>query len=154
MYLLSVFLVLLGFLQGGSTPATETTENTVREVEQNFTAALLKKDDVAIDELLADDLLHISFEGQVARKAEYMAFFKEGAWQYRKYEPSNVAVKVLGNVAVVTGRVDRSIVINNKVTTTGAFAFTHVWLRAGNRWRLTSSQVTTVPAPPSLRARR
>jgi uncharacterized protein (TIGR02246 family) len=146
MYLLSVSLVLLGFLQGTSTPATETTENTVREVEQRFTAALLKKDEVTFAELLADELLHISFDGQVARKAEYMAFFKEGAWQYRKYEPTNVAVKVLGNVAVVTGRVDRAIIINNQETT-GAFAFTHVWVRAGNRWCLTTSQVTTVPAP-------
>lgn len=146
MYLLSVFLVLLSFLQGTSTAATETTEKTVRQVEQRFTAALLKKDDVTFGELLADDLLHISFDGQVAGKTEYMAFFKEGAWQYRKYEPSNITVKVLGNVAVVTGRVDRAIVINSQETT-GAFAFTHVWVRAGNRWRLTSSQVTTVPTP-------
>ncbi len=150
MSLLSVSLILLSFLQGTSTPATETSENTVREVEQRFTAALLKKDDVAFGELLADDLLHISFDGQVASKAEYMAFFKEGAWQYRKYEPTRVAVKVLGNVAVVTGRVNRAIVINNEETT-GAFAFTHVWSRVGNRWRLTSSQVTAVPTPSSTR---
>ena len=133
-----------------STPATQTTENTVKELEQRFTAALLKKDDVAVGELLADDLVHIGFEGQVAGKAEYMAFFKGGVWQYRKYEPVNVAVKVLGNVAVVTGRVNRTIVINNQETT-GAFAFTHVWLQAGNRWRLTSSQVSTVPAPSNTR---
>lgn len=153
MYLLSVFLVLFSFLQGTSTATTETTENTVREVEQRFTAALLKKDEVTFDELLANDLLHISFDGQVARKAEYMAFFKGGAWQYRKYEPTNIAVKVLGNVAVVTGRVDRAIVINNQETT-GAFAFTHVWVWAGNRWLLTTSQVTAVPAPPPLPAGR
>jgi ketosteroid isomerase-like protein len=126
MFLLSVFLILLSFLQGTSTRATETTEHTVREVEQRFTAAFLKKDAVAVDELLADDLLHIGFEGQVANKAVYMAYFREGPWQYRKYEPSNMAIKVLGNVAVVTGRVNRTIVINNNETT-GAFAFIHVW---------------------------
>ena len=128
----------------------QTAENKVREVEQRFTAALLKKDDVAFGELLADDLVHIGFEGQVASKAEYMAFFNGGVWQYRKYEPVNVAVKVLGDVAVVTGRVNRTIVIN-KEETTGAFAFTHVWVQTGNRWRLTSSQVSTVPAPSSPR---
>ena len=149
MYLLSVFLVLLSFLQGNSTAATETTEKTVREVEQRFTEALLKKDAVAVDELLADDLVHISFEGQVAKKAEYLAFFREGPWQYRKYEPSAMAIKVLGNVAVVTGRVNRTIVINNNETT-GTFAFTHVWSRVADRWRLTSSQVTTVPIAPSM----
>ena len=150
MFFLSVFLILLSFLQGASTPETQTTENKVKEVEQRFTVALLKKDDVALGELLADDLVHVGFEGQVASKAEYMAFFKEGVWQYRKYEPTKLAVKVLGNVAVVTGRVDRTIVINNEETT-GAFAFTHVWLQTGNRWRLTSSQVSAVPAPSSTR---
>ena len=145
MSLLCFSLILLSFLQGTSTPATETTEHTVREVEQRFTAALLKKDAVAVDELLADDLLHIGFEGQVANKVVYMAFFKDGPWQYRRYEPSAMAIKVLGNVAVVTGRVNRTIVIN-KEETTGAFAFIHVWGRAGSRWRLTSSQVTTVPS--------
>jgi ketosteroid isomerase-like protein len=150
MTLLSVFLIILSFVQGAPTPVAGTMENTVREVEQRFTAALLKKDHVAFGELLADDLLHIGFEGQVASKAEYMAFFKEGSWQYRKYEPTNVAVKVLGSVAVVTGRVDRTIVVNS-VETTGAFAFTHVWSRAGNRWRLTSSQITTVPTSSSTR---
>jgi hypothetical protein len=96
--------------------------------------------------------VHISFEGQIAGKVEYMAFFKQGAWQYRKYEPVNVVVKALGNTAVVTGRVERTIVINSNETT-GAFAFTHVWSRAGDSWRLTSSHVTTVPTPQTRASR-
>lgn len=144
MFLLSVLLILLSFLQG----AAADSKQTVMEIEQRFTAALLKKDDVAFGELLADDLVHISFDGAVAGKAEYMAFFKAGAWQYKKYEPTNGPVKLLGNVAVVTGRVDRTIVIDSKETS-GAFAFTHVWSRTGNRWRLTSSQVTGIPNPAS-----
>jgi hypothetical protein len=80
MSLLSVFLIHLSFLQAASSPAT--TEKSVTDAAQRFTAALLKKDDVAIGELLADDLLHIGFEGQFTGKAECMAFFKQGIWQY------------------------------------------------------------------------
>lgn len=145
MHLLSVLLVVLTF-QGSQASSTQTTASVITQVEQSFTAALLKKDDVVVGELLADDLVHIGFEGQVAGKTEYMAFFKQGVWQYRKYEPTNLAVKVLGNVAVVTGRVNRTIVINSEETT-GSFAFTHVWLLTGDRWRLTSSQVSTIPKP-------
>jgi hypothetical protein len=72
---------------------------------------------------LADDLVHIGFEGQTAGKADYMTFFKQGSWQYKKYEPTNVVMKELGNRAVVTGRVDRTIVIDGKEIS-GAFAFT------------------------------
>ncbi len=137
-----VALILLSFLQGASADSKQT----VTEIEKRFNAALLKKDAVTLDELLADDIVHIGFEGQFAGKAEYMAFFKRDIWQYRKYEPSNETVKVVGDVAVVTGRVDRTIVINN-VETTGGFAFTHVWSRAGERWRMTSSHVTGIPNP-------
>ena len=105
----------------------------------------MKRDVAEFDLLLANDLVHISFEGQTAGKAEYMAFFRQGAWQYKKYEPSNVKVKLLGTMAVVTGRVDRVIVVNNRETT-GAFAFTHVWSRIDDRWQLTSSQLTNIPA--------
>lgn len=144
-----VFIILLTFIQVSPSASTQT-DASVTEVEQRFTTALLKKDAVTLDELLADNLLHIGFEGQFAGKAEYLAFFKRDIWQYQKYEPANVSTKVLNNVAVVTGRVDRTIVING-VVTTGAFAFTHVWSRAGDRWRLTSSHVTGIPnaAPPT-----
>ncbi len=140
--MLIVFLILLSFLQG----AAADSKQTVTEIEKRFNSVLLKKDAVALDELLADDLVHIGFEGQFAGKGEYMAFFKQDIWRYRKYEPSNETVKVVGDVAVVTGRVDRTIVINN-VVTTGGFAFTHVWTRAGGRWRMTSSHVTGIPNP-------
>ncbi len=142
--MLLVFLILLLFLQGAPADSSQT----ITEIEKRFNSALLRKDAVALEEFLADDIVHIGFEGQFAGKAEYMAFFKRDIWQYRKYEPSNETIKVIGNAAVVTGRVDRTIVINN-VVTTGGFAFTHVWSRTGDRWRMISSQVTTItnPAP-------
>lgn len=147
MSLVSVFLILLCVLQGTPTASTQST-NVITEIEQRFTTALLKKDVAEVNELLADDIIHIGFEGQIAEKTEYMAFFKRDTWQYKKYEPSDLAVKVLGNVAVVTGRVHRTIVIDT-TETTGSFAFTHVWSRTGNRWRLISSQVTTIPKAPA-----
>ena len=145
MSFLYVFLILIGSLQTLSGSAQTTTPITA--IEQRFTEALMKKDAVAFDELLAADLVHIGFEGQIADKAQYMSFFKQGSWRYLKYEPADVRSKVLGNVAVVTGRVNRTIVIDN-TETTGSFAFTHVWSRTGNRWRLTSSHVTTIPKAP------
>ena len=97
-----------------------------------------------MESLLGDDLVHIGFEGQLVGGAEYMSFFKQGDWRYTRYEASNLSVKAFADSAVVTGRVDRSIKVGDKETV-GAFAFTHVWVRAGDRWRLSSSQVTTVP---------
>ena len=132
-----------GPLGAAQDPAAPASSETVTDLEQRFTSALLARDAAAFDRLLADDLVHIGFEGQIAGKETYMEFFKRGAWRYVKYQPSNVTVKPLGTAAVVTGRVDRTILVNDKEIT-GAFAFTHVWVRAEDGWRLTSSQVTNV----------
>ena len=116
---------------------------TFLELERRFAEALLERDGTAVDSLLADDLIHISFEGQIARKPEYMSFFNQGDWRYTKYATSELSVKVFPDSAIVTGRVDRIIKVGGKETT-GAFAFTHVWARSGDGWRISSSHVTTV----------
>lgn len=94
---LSVFFLLLSFFHPASV-SPQVTAETVTDLEQRFTTALLKKDAGALDGLLADDIVHIGFEGQIAGKVEYMDFFKRDIWRYRKYEPTNLKVKVLGNV--------------------------------------------------------
>jgi ketosteroid isomerase-like protein len=139
--ILSIIL-LVGLFQSPST--THPTSKTVLEVDQRFNAAIVRKDEAEVSSMLADDLLYISFDGQMATKSEFMTFFKNGVWRYVKYEPSKVTVKVFNDVAVITGRVDRVIVIEDEETR-GAFAFTRVWVRSGDRWRLTSSQVSNIP---------
>ena len=141
----SALLVLLAGWGGILAERVKPSEVVIHALEQRFNTGLLEKNEEVIGALLADDLVHIGFEGQFAGKAEYMSFFKGGAWRYLKYEPSNVAVKVFGDAAVVTGRVDRIIMINDRETR-GAFAFTHVWSRKNDQWLLSSSHVTTVPS--------
>lgn len=140
----AALLLVVGSQLAVLSDTTHTSEAIILALEQRFSSGLMARNEKEIDELLAEDLIHIGFEGQLAGKTEYMSFFKTGAWRYLKYQPSKVSVKVLADAAVVTGRVDRIIRINDRETS-GAFAFTHVWSRAGNTWRLRSSHVTTVP---------
>lgn len=120
-------------------------QETIIELEQRFADALLRRDGVVVGDLLADDLVHIGFEGQIVGKGEYMEFFKHGAWRYQQYTLDKLSVKPLGAVAVATGRVLRVIVVNDQETR-GSFAFTHVWSQVENQWRMTSSQASTIPA--------
>ena len=66
--LLSVFLVLVGAVDGTLNESTQTPDE-VMQLEQRFTTALLKRDDIEFNELLAEDLVHIGFEGQIGGKA-------------------------------------------------------------------------------------
>jgi len=114
-------------------------------MEERYKAGLLAPEPKTFQELLADDLIHIGFEGEIVDKAQYMDFFTRGKWRYKKYKPSAVRVRTYGPVAVVTGRVDRIIEVNGRKTK-GAFAFTHVWHQSNEAWRIVSSQVTVVPS--------
>jgi ketosteroid isomerase-like protein len=142
MTLATVLLFLCLIAPAASEPASPAVK-AILDLEKQFTAALLERDSAAMDGLLADDLVHIGFEGQIVGKAEYMSFFKQGDWRYSRYETSNLSVKAFADSAVVTGRVDRTIKVGGKETA-GAFAFSHVWVRAGDRWRLSSSHITTI----------
>ena len=136
-------ILLLSTLASAAPPA-KTPVEAILDLEARLTAALLDRDAAACGSLLAADLVHVGFEGQIVGKPEYMSFFEHGNWKYTKYSPSDVSVKVLGDSAVVTGKVSRSIVIDGRETT-GAFAFTHVWVQSSDGWRLSSSHVTTIP---------
>ena len=143
---LSALLFFVGLQHIGQAPPPQPTAATVLALEKTFNSALLDRDEFKFGPLLAEDLVHVGFEGQIGGKKEYMAFFRSGAWRYLKYQSSNITVKLLGSTAVVTGRVDRIIRIN-ETETTGAFAFTHVWSHSGSSWQVTSSHVTSVPNP-------
>ena len=144
--MLQLAVLLAAFVSVNPTPTTPSGHDEILALERRFTDSLLRRDHVLHDALLADDIVHIGFEGQIAAKPEYMAFFRQGDWRYTRYSTSNVAVKRLGSTAVVTGRADRAIFVNGRETV-GAFVFTHVWTRYRDVWRLTSSQLTNVPPP-------
>lgn len=139
-------ILLLSLLASGTPTLARLEPETFLELERRFASALLERDGKVVDSLLAEDLIHIGFEGQIARKAEYMSFFNQGDWRYSKYSTSDLSVKVFPDSAVVTGRADRIIRVGGKETT-GALAFTHVWARAGDGWRISSSHLTTVARP-------
>ena len=91
-----MWLVLLaGFgsapvLQGQSAAAPAPAD--VMALEEQWAGALRERNDVAFGKLLAEDLRHVGFEGQIVGKREYMAFFNTSDWRYTEY--SLVAPKV------------------------------------------------------------
>jgi hypothetical protein len=119
-------------------------------LEQEWASALRERNPEAFGKLLAEDLRHVGFEAQVVGMDECMAFFNAGDWKYSEYSLVDPQVTVERCAAVVTGRVQRKIVVNGKETA-GAFAFTHVWAKRDGAWRVIVSQVT---ASPSLERRR
>jgi ketosteroid isomerase-like protein len=123
---------------------TPPTRADVLALEERWTTGVKERDHESFEKLLAEDLTHVGFEGQIVGKREYMEFFKNGDWRYSQYAVLDQQVTLEGCAAIVTGRVDRKIVVNGKETI-GKFSFTHVWAKRGSEWRVISSQVSASP---------
>lgn len=143
-----IWLLLGAGIGGGPLlPGQSTAPPAMHDVlvlEEQWASALRERDEVAFGKLLAEDLRHVGFEGQIVGKREYMSFFSTGDWRYSEYSIVDPQVMIEGCAAVVTGRVQRRIVVNGKETA-GVFAFTHVWAKRGGEWRVIASQVTAPP---------
>src|SRR4051812_27602706 len=78
-------------------------QEAVRKAETDRFAAMLKADVIALDKLLGADLTYTHGDGRVIGKAAFIADFKTGAFTYSTIEPTDMTIRVFGDVAVVTG---------------------------------------------------
>ena|SRR5436190_10502053 len=114
-----------------------------REIERNLAAAYMRGDRAFVDALLADDWTSTDYRGRVWTKANVLALFGPGGATFTKVEVDVDNVRLLGDVAVVTGgslsagRVgDRELSITQR--------YTDVYVRRDGRWRIVASQGTQV----------
>jgi hypothetical protein len=131
---------------GGEALAQAPLDDVVRQVldlERVRFAADLRADAVALDSLLADDMTYGRSSGAVDTKAEYLrSLGATGPYALDSLVPVDLAVRVFGEAAVVTGRL---IVKLRAQPAPYAIRFTDVWARRGGRWQLVAFQATRLP---------
>jgi uncharacterized protein (TIGR02246 family) len=106
--------------------------------------ATIKNDLEANDRLLADDWININPDGSVTTKARLMELIKAGSFKIMSVENDEVAVRVYGDAAVVTGRSTSKREGQNGETVTRQVRFTRVYAMRQERWRLASSHNTLI----------
>jgi uncharacterized protein (TIGR02246 family) len=116
-------------------------EREVREVTDRRFAAMVRADTAELDRLLAPDLIYTHSNGRVETREKFLASIASKALVYRSIEPSDVQVRVYGDAAVATGRVEMKVSAADKDQ---AFAarFTAVYVRKDGLWRLAAWQTT------------
>ena len=109
---------------------------------RRFTA-MVQGDQAALDGLLADDLTYTHSSGQMESKAQFLESLRSGKLRYLSAQPSDQAVRLYGDTAVVTGRAE--IKANNQgQELVLSLRFTEVWVKSGGTWKLTAWQSTKV----------
>jgi ketosteroid isomerase-like protein len=110
------------------------------QIEQHLARAWVESDRATIDRIIASDWTTIAISGRLLTRAEVMAdFFRTGKSPIAAMTIDDVRVRLLGDVAVVTGRTTaRAIGSEADVV----LRFTDVFALRDGRWQIVASQGT------------
>jgi len=136
---------------GAAASAQDSGEKEVQKaMEENF-AAIIHKDSAALNRQYTDDYYRVSETGKVSGKSDFIASVMNPDYEVTKLEPSDVKIRVYGNVAIVTEPVTSLGGAKGKTPTEHASRQTVIWLKQGNTWKKHVLQMTsTTPVPESV----
>jgi uncharacterized protein (TIGR02246 family) len=130
--------------QGRASQSTNDVENLLKQMEQDWTTAEIKKDIAAFDRILADDWIQIDWEGKTDTKKQWLEFVSSPDFTITTARIVEMKVRQFGRVAVVTGVNEEKSTIRGK-DASGRYAWTDVLANRNGRWHAVASQVTPIP---------
>lgn len=124
-----------------SAQARKTVEATLKDLENQWQAAIVAHDQAAVDSLLAPDFAGINPEGKFVNKSAVIAQVKNDKDTYATSKNEKLNVHVYGaNVAVVTGSVRSKGTSKSGQTFDRAYRFTDTWVERDGKWQCVASQ--------------
>lgn len=116
----------------------------VADLDKERMAAMAKKDLVALDRLIADDLVYTHSTARLDTKKSLIGAMESGATVYTSVVPSDVKAQDLGDSVVLTGAARISVMAQGRPNSF-AVRFTDVWSNKGGQWQLVAWQSTRLP---------
>jgi Domain of unknown function (DUF4440) len=123
-------------------------EDAVRAVlaaEDRRYRAMRDADLATLDALCADELSYAHSSGVRDTKDEYLAKVRSGYYVYRRIDHPVERVAVVGDTAVVIGRMTADLDVDGVPKTIDNLALA-VWSGASGSWRLLAYAPTSLPA--------
>ncbi len=105
--------------------------------------ALWRADVKDRERIAADDLIYTTYYGSALNKAEWLAHVTKPAPQNSKQIRDDLRVRLVGDTAIVNGRLMVKIV-NPHSEGRGQHRYTNVYVKQQGRWKLIAAQVTGV----------
>ena len=107
--------------------------------------AMLDADLPTLDEVCADALSYAHSDGARDTKAEYLHKVATGYYVYRRIDHPVERVEVVGDCAIVVGRMTADLDREGVPKTIDSLAVA-VWTRASGQWQLLAYAPTRLPA--------
>jgi len=137
-------LLVLATLCGSA--AAQSVEDQIKKLETDRAAAVVKGDMATLDKQTSDDYTLVNVFGQMSDKSQMINAFKSGQSKLTTDEISDMKVRVYGDTAVVTGKVDVKGMMGGK-DVSGQAMFTRVYVKKGGHWQSVALQQTRVTNP-------
>ncbi|MGY1802509.1 nuclear transport factor 2 family protein [Blastococcus sp. SYSU D00922] len=106
--------------------------------------ALLGPDLATLDELFSERLSYAHSSGVRDTKAEYLAKIERGYYDYARIDHPVERVELLGDSAVVVGRMTADLTVDGTPKSLDVLALA-MWTRADGPWQLVAYASTPVP---------
>jgi len=107
--------------------------------------AMIDTDLAALDRMLDDRLSYAHSSGARDTKTEYLEKVRSGYYDYLTADHPVERVEVVGDTAMVVGRMTSDLTVQGTRKTIDNLALA-VWVRADGGWRLLAYAPTTLPA--------
>jgi uncharacterized protein (TIGR02246 family) len=130
---------------GGPSQAGDVAE--LSRLEAVWNDAHRSGDAEALNRLFSDDLLITVPSMAPMTKAEVLGVTRSGRLKFPRYESSDVSVRVYGDAAVVTGRLQRTRAMGDRVMEDD-WRFTKVFVRQAGSWRVVAFHASPAATPP------
>jgi ketosteroid isomerase-like protein len=131
-------------------------EREIREFEAQLSRAVVTGDRAFFDRVLAADFTHTSHSGQFKTREQWMGENKfenrevkpqPGKTYYEAFDVDDLAVRIYGETAVVTGRSTPKGLTAKGEPIRGRYRYLRVWVKRDRRWQVVAFEGTRIAEP-------
>jgi ketosteroid isomerase-like protein len=145
----AIFLPILALVSPNmmvcqSSVDSDTTE--LQRLEQIWNESHERGDANALDALWADDMEVAVPKMPVMQKADVLKFARSGRMKFLHYRTSDTHIRLYGDAAVVTGRLQRTRVMNGQEVSDD-WRFTKTYARQAGHWKVVSFHASEAAQP-------
>jgi ketosteroid isomerase-like protein len=142
----AIFLCLALATSSIAQSLTSADSRELERLEKVWNEAHERGDVATLDGLWADDLEVAVPKMPVMTKSQVLNFARSGRMKFLRYTTSDLRVRVYGDAAVVTGRVERTRVLNGQEMADD-WRFTKTYIRQNQKWRVVAFHASESAQP-------